>query len=204
MLEFLTFLVILVALFGREFIDYLKKPRLELHFDINNEDYFRKFPFTPDHLEIFNCLIKISNPRVTKLGFIKTPTATEVEAKITYVFQGDKKHIYHPTNLNWSGGQGIPFVSIISGSHYFLDFVKFVKDRELTIIEEGDQKEGKYFELWIPKHYEGILTKFTDDGEYRIHFVITGENCDSYKYVATLKWSKSKWDKPDIKIKKGG
>ena len=157
MIEFLTFLAILVALFGREFIDWLKKPILKVEFDINDKSYFHEIRFeeipsrgTPFHSRIYkegaNCLLKISNPQVKKLGFIRTPTVENVEAKITYIFQGNRKYTYHPTNLNWSGGKFKPSVSIMAGSHHFLDFMRFYNYTALRkACKKAEVPYGRFF-----------------------------------------------------------
>ena len=43
--DLLTLLAIFVALFGREFIDYLKKPKLVPHFDVTDVSYFHEIIF---------------------------------------------------------------------------------------------------------------------------------------------------------------
>lgn len=229
MLEFLTLLAILVALFGKDFVEWLKVPNLELSFDINDESFFHQIHFpigfkhgSSEHYAMgFNCLFKVSNLQKRKfLPFIKTQYAKNVEVKITYIFEGNKKYTYHPTALNWSGNSSEDednTVSIASGSHHFLDFIRFYNyHNELWIDASGwikspinptDRaisnifpKERVYFEPWLPQKHGGIKKRFTVDSEYKIYLILNGENCGPYEYVVNLKWSKSYWDKPDIKI----
>jgi hypothetical protein len=116
----LTFLAILVALFGKEFVNWLTRPALELTFDMKDTSCFHEIKIN-GHPGA-NSLLKISNQK-EGLWFLQRQTAKNVEAKITYIYQGGKKFTYHPTNLTWSGGGDNPFASIVSGSHHFLDFI---------------------------------------------------------------------------------
>jgi len=221
----LTFLAILVALFGREFVSLLKRPDLHLYFDINNKSFFHDINFPLfNHGEYThyskgaNCLLMLSNPK-RKRCFLQTETARGVEVKVTYVHEGARKHTYHPTNLNWSGGKGTKIVQIISGSHHFLDFLRFYNYETALWIDDPDSPNGlkesaitpkqspthlpenkTYFEPWFIGDYAGIKSRFDTDGEYIIHFVVNGENCGPYLYTAIINWSKSQWNKPEIQI----
>ena len=55
-----------------------------------------------------------------------------------------------------------------------------------------------YFELWVPGDYGGIKNRFDSDGIYKIHFILNGENCGPYKFVVTVDWKKTEWNKPKI------
>ncbi len=229
LLECLTFLAILVALFGKEFLEWLKRPHLKIgNFNEQDKSYFHSIHFPlgyksgghEHYSKGINTLLKISNPQEHKVWFIRTGIAKNVEAKITHIDGEDETFIYHPTPLNWSGGNPdnpMP-VSIIPGSHHFLDFIRFynyqddlwIIDPETGKWKKSAIKAGKvspplpeervYFEPWVPQRYGGIARRFTTDGTYKIYFVINGENCGPYKYIATVKWSKSRWDKPEIQI----
>jgi hypothetical protein len=63
-------------------------------------------------------------------------------------------------------------------------------------------EERLYFQPWVPDYHKGITQFFTSGGTYDIHFLINAENCDPQEYVATLKWSRTDWNKPDLKIYK--
>lgn len=222
----LTFLAIIVALFGREFVEWLKRPKIELVFDKNNQSYFHEidfFLFKHGNNEHFakgiNCLLKISNPQKRRL-FLQTQTAKYIEAKITFIYEGNKKFTYHPTNLNWSGTRGkTNKVDIISGSHHFLDFINILNyDNHFWINDPenlGERKKSAItpdqgpaefrtnrinFRPWTVGDYGGLPKMFNSDNTYKIHFVIDGENCSPHKYVATIIWEKSNWKNPDIKI----
>lgn len=148
---------------------------------------------------------------------MQTDKAKNVEAKITYAYFANKKFTYHPTNLNWSGARGDKLIDIISGSHHFLDFIRFYNYENEFLIDDpdkiGDKKvsailpkdapvdlpENKvYFELWVPGGYGGIKSRFDEDGVYRIYLVLNGENCGPYKYVVTIEWNKAEWNNPKI------
>jgi hypothetical protein len=219
----LTFLAILVALFGKEFVSWLKRPDLKLDFDMRNKSFFHERHFGlkklagKDHYSKgVNCLFMVSNPK-KKWRFMQTETAKGVEVKVTYIFMADKKYTYHPTNLNWSGEMhNKPVqVQIIAGSHQFLDFLRFFNyENDLWIFDPNLKKSAIdptkmpnelqgdkiYFEPWFVGESTGITRQFSEDGEYKIHFVINGENCGPYKYIAIIKWCKSEWDKPKIEI----
>jgi hypothetical protein len=67
--DLFTLLAILVAPLGKDFIDWLRKPKLKLSFEMNDISYFHKIPFLLGHFagkdhysEGFNLLLKISNP----------------------------------------------------------------------------------------------------------------------------------------------
>lgn len=224
----LTFLAILVALFGRELVAWLKRPELKLEFDINNQSFFHDqyFPFkipnnnTPHYTKGKNCLLKISNP-IKRRFFLKSESAKGVVAKVSYVYENQNKFTYHPTNLNWSGGRGEKPIDIISGSHHFLDFINiqnyqndyWINDPEnldemkISAIKPNEgpsvhQNNRINFRLWVVGDYGGLPKMFCADENYSIHFVLNGENCGPYKFTASIKWEKSKWDKPDIKIRK--
>jgi len=224
----LTFLAILVALFGRELITWLKRPELKLEFDINNQSFFHDQFFifqipnnqTAHFTKGKNCLLKISNPIKRRL-FLKSESAKGVVAKVTYVNENEKQFTYHPTNLNWSGGRGEKPIDIISGSHHFLDFINIqnyeenywindpenMEDMKISAIKPGEgpklhQKNRTNFRLWVVGDYGGLPKMFYSDAKYIIHFVINGENCGPYKYIASIDWKKTKWDLPDIKIQK--
>ncbi len=199
----LTLLAILVALFGREFVNWLQKPNLELFFDIEDSSCFHVFTRDQErydsNLQIHeivqkpyqaNCLLKITNEtrKWYKLRILENKSALNVQAKVTYIFHKGIKYTYHPTYLNWSGGQFKESVTIIAGSHHYLDFIKF--------------RQYKFI-LWFPPGYDGIEYEFSDSGEYIIHFVINGENCGPYRFKAIINWSKSEWIKPTIRIDQG-
>jgi len=226
-MSLLTFLAILVALFGRDWVDWLKRPNLQLSFNMGDNSYFHEILLPlfqhgnyVHYSEGRNCLLKISNVGRQPLFFLKTQTALAVEAKVTYVVHGGQKHTYHPTYLKWSGADEERPVSIIAGSHHFLDFIKFYNYEHDLWIEEaglvGHLKKSAiradsapvplpktriYFEPWFPQYYQGITKTFDGDETYKIYFVINGENCGPYKYVAVMKWSKAGWDKPRIEIR---
>lgn len=228
--EFLTLLAILVALFGREFVLFLKRPSLEPSFIAEDISYFHDilFPlFKHGDYEHYskgkNCLLKISNLKKKRLLFLTTETAKVCEAKITYIFHNDKKYTYHPTWLKWSGVEKEKPVSIMSGSHHFLDFIRFYNYEDELLIEDSSSpsgvkksaihpssppagsplpKERIYFELWVPQYHMGITKRFFAEGTYKIHFVLNAENCDPCEYVAILKWSRSEWDKVNLSIQK--
>jgi hypothetical protein len=229
--EALTLLAILVALFGREFVQYLKRPILKPDFVADDSSYFHEIHFPlfkhGRHMHYSkgrNCLLKISNPKRMLLPFLTTDTAKGCEVKITYIFDKDRnlKHTYHPTWLKWSGIEEEKPVSIMSGSHHFLDFIRFYNYEDTLWIEDdyvtmGFTKsaippssppaenplpeEKLYFQPWIPGRHSGIKKFFSGSGTYDIHFVINAENCDPQEYVATLKWSRSNWDKSKIEIR---
>ena len=121
--DFLTLLAILVALFGREFIIFLKRPSLQPSFISEDASYFYEnlFPlFTHGGHKHFSkgksCLLKVSNPKRKRLFFLTTETAKGCEAKITYIFHDGKKFTYHPSWLKWSGVEEEKPVSIMPGS----------------------------------------------------------------------------------------
>ncbi|MBW1994379.1 MAG: hypothetical protein JRI77_07990 [Deltaproteobacteria bacterium] len=221
----LTFLAILVALFGKELVSWLKKPRLILTFDINNESYFHDINFhlfTHEGHSYYakgaNCLLMISNPK-RKWGLLQTETARGVEVKVTYIWKGTTKHTYHPTNLNWSGGKGKKSTYIIAGAHHFLDFLRFYNYESALWIGDPNSPNGlrvsaiapneapsplpknrTYFEPWFIGDFGGIKCRFDTDGTYEIHFVVNGENCGPYSYIAKINWSRSTWNRPEIRI----
>lgn len=227
---FFTLLAILVALFGREFVLFLKRPSLEPSFIAEDNSYFHEilFPlFMHGGHQHFskgkNCLLKISNLKRKRLFFLTTETAKGCEAKITYIYNNDKKYTYHPTWLKWSGVEEEKPVSIMSGSHHFLDFIRFynyedelwIQDSSLPLGVKKSEihpsstpagcslpEERLYFQPWVPDHHMGISKYFLTGGTYQIHFVLNAENCDPCEYVATLKWSRSEWDKADLSIQK--
>lgn len=215
-----TLLIVVWAVFHELILTYLRRPKLELKFDIHDESflheiYFQLGQFNKDtwYSEGKNCLLMIVNKDKKLSRFIPQETARGVEAKVTYIYQGKAKHTYHPTNLNWSGGRGKTAISIIAGSHHFLDFLRFYNFKDyLWEKDYGGYKKSEHspetinagpqvcFAPWFVGDYKGIRNEFDADGTYRIHFVINGENCGPYKYVATVKWSKEKWDTPEIMI----
>ncbi len=228
--DILTLLAILVALFGRELVLFLKKPTLKPSFVPEDVSYFHEilFPlFTHGGHKHYskgkNCLLKICNPKRKRLFFLTTETAKECEAKITYIYHDDKKFTYHPTWLKWSGVEEEKPVSIMSGSHHFLDFLRFYNFEDDLWLRDNSfpngvkksaihpssppaeftlPEERLYFEPWVSGRYEGINRCFLTGGTYRIHFVLNAENCDPSEYVATLKWSRSTWDQVDLTIQK--
>ena len=197
----LTFLAIVVALFGREFVSWLQRPNLKLFFDIQDSSCFHIFETRDKTVDVesqkilngpqypyqANCLLKITNEirRWRILRFLQTKSAINVQAKVTYIFHEGTKYTYHPTYLNWSGGKFKESETIIAGSHHYLDFIRFRKP---------------HFVLWFPPGYDGILYKFSDDGEYIIHFIINGENCGPYRFKAIITWSRREWLKPTVRI----
>lgn len=221
----LTFLAILVALFGREFVSWLKKPDLKLDFDIHNESFFHEINFSlfkhggyTHYAKGVNCLLMVSNPK-RKRCFLQTEAARGVEVKVLFIYEGSKKYTYHPTPLKWSGGKEKEPVQIISGSHHFLDFIRFYNYNSALWIDDPDSPDGIkksaitpneapsplpknkiYFEPWLIGGFGGIRYRFDADGIYKIHFVVNGENCGAYSYIATINWTKSHWNKPEIQI----
>ena len=158
MQNWLTFLAVIVALFGRNLIEALRRPKLELAFDITDVSYHHKMHFhvLTEHYEDFsteymsagkNCLLKIINPQRRKLLF-QSQAAKAVEAKVTFIFKDGEKHTYHPTSLNWSGNnsnaEGPNTVSIMAGAHHFLDFIRFYNyDNDLWIYDEDNPRVPK-------------------------------------------------------------
>jgi hypothetical protein len=221
----LTFLAIIVALFGREFVTWLKRPKLSLIFQKDNKSFFHKMDFplfehggATHYSNGINCLFRVDNS-IRNTWFIQTEKAEQVETKITYVYHENKKHTYHPTNLNWSGSRGENAINIISGSHHYLDFIRFYNyENEFLIDDPENPIERKasaippdeppanvnlpnnkiYFELWVPQDYGGIKKRFDEDGTYRFHMVLNGKNCGPKKYVVTVKWNKKEWNDPAI------
>jgi len=228
--DFLTLLAILVALFGREFVSYFKKPILEPSFLPEDVSYFHEILFPlfkhgghQHYSKGRNCLLKICNPKRKRLLFLKSETAKNCEAKITYIYHDDKKYTYHPTWLKWSGVEEEKPVSIMSGSHHFLDFLRFYNYEDDLWIRDNSfpngvkksaihpssppadsplPEERLYFEPWVSPRYGGIAKLFLTGGTYKIHFVLNAENCDPNEYTATLKWTRSTWDKIDLTINK--
>lgn len=228
--EFLTLIAILVALFGREFVAYLKRPIFELSFDSGDVSNFHEalFPLFKHgghqhYSKGMKCLLKISNRKRKRLFFVTSETAKGCEAKITYVLHNKHKFTYHPTWLKWSGVKEEQPVSIMSGSHHYLDFINFynfendlwledqsfpmgVKRSAITPstppAEWSPPEERLYFKLSIPDKDIGIPNCFLTGGTYEIHIIINAENCDPCEYVVALKWSRTKWDKVELTIEK--
>lgn len=228
-----TFLLFLTALFYHVILEKLQRPELAPDFKIEDISYFHDifFPLFVQEAKHGakgkNSLIMISNRRRKRFfGLIESRMAEDVEVKVTYIYEGEEKHTYHPTNLNWSGGRENPFVSIPSDSHHFLDFIKFINHEDKLYFQhpisrkwrESDLKpsevagdiranygfpeQGIYFRPWFIGDWGGIKDLFSEDDTYRIHFVINAKNCGPFKYRATLKWSKADWDKPQLEIEK--
>jgi len=158
----------------------------------------------------------ISNPK-RKRCLLQTETARGVEVKVTYIYEGTKKYTYHPTNLNWSGGKGKKPVHIIAGAHHFLDFLRFYNYESALWIDDPNSPNGlsaitpneapiplpknkTYFEPWFIGDFRGIKRRFDTDGIYKINFIVNGENCGPYSYIANINWNRSKWNKPEIQI----
>jgi hypothetical protein len=226
--DFLTLLAILVALFGREFIIFLKRPSLEPTFIQEDTSYFHEnlFPlFTHGGHRHFakgrSCFLKISNPRRRRLFFLGSQTAKGCEAKVTYIFHDGKKFTYHPSWLIWSGVEREKPVSIMSGSHHFLHFLDIFNYEDELWIKDATFPNGVkksaihpsqapagctlpedriYFELSASDHKAEIRNTFLNGGTYEIHFLLNGENCEPSEYMATLQWSRAEWDKPNLTI----
>lgn len=228
--EFLTLIAILVALFGREFVAYLKRPILELSFNARDVSNFHEalFPLFvhgghQHYSKGMKCLLKISNRKRKRFFFVTSETAKGCEAKVTYILHNNHKFTYYPTWLKWSGVREEQPVSIMSGSHHYLDFINFynfendlwLKDQAFPMgvkrsaihpntppAEWSPPEEKLYFELSIPDKDMGIPNWFITDGAYEIHIMINAENCDPCEYVVTLKWSRSQWNRVGLTIER--
>ncbi len=226
----LTLIAILVALFGKEIVAYLKRPIFELSFDVGDVGNFHEalFPlFTHGGQQHYskgmNCLIKISNQKRKRLFFITSETAKGCEVKVTYILHNNNKFTYYPTWLKWSGVKEEQPVSIMSGSHHYLDFINFynfendlwLRDKTIPMgvkrsaihpstppAEWSPPDEKLYFKLCIPEKDMAINKCFFTGGTYQIHIMLNAENCDPCEFVATLKWSRSKWDKVELTIER--
>lgn len=157
-------------------------------------------------------------------------TAKKVQAKIEkIVFPNNDgsvvERFYYPTPLKWSGERRWIPLDIPKKSHQFLDFfwafnestpaiskfnydkfsyynIKIQKDIIEKIIRENiEPSEEVVWNLWVDNSYDmGIPEKIDFEGDFKIHFFITGENISPVKLVAKMNWSKEKWNSPDIKF----
>lgn len=105
-LKFLTFLAIIVALFGKLFRDRLLKPQIEVSFDSNSDRCFRNATVLKDIIQEFPyCLDTKRQYFRLKVANKGRSTAKNVRAIIDVYYEGkEEAERFEPNALKWISG----------------------------------------------------------------------------------------------------
>jgi len=191
---------------------------------ISFEEFENEIEFCDDKFYFqrpgFNSRIKIANEGRT--------TAKNVQVYVERVELYDLQDNlikpplhYHPTKIKWSGEMNWSPVDIISDSHFFLDvfwcrnetleeivefnYETFEEKIEKDIITEFLTYEyysnNIFWNIWVESPAKrGIPQIYQHEGMIDVFFIINAENTSVLKFKANIKWSKSNWDRPEIKF----
>ena len=122
--------------------------------------------------------------------------------------------------VKWSGEKEYNKVDIAPhSSYFFLDLVAYsISERyDICSYYEGREdvpwglldpkyySDNVYWAVWVDRSYpRGIHEKFTWEGYVELNYYVMADNCKPTSFTALMLWQRSRWNKPEICIKRGG
>jgi hypothetical protein len=208
-------------------LNFLRRPKLDMSFNQNEEGCYHELlhnPIEEIRDPITNTRYVIRQPGFNARAIVTNKgktTARKVEARIVDIVIYDKKgtlvkrQVYHPSIVKWSGEKDYHPVDISQESHFFLDLFYAVSEtredilkyhKELgedtlqRILGDAEYSGDVFWNVWIDTSYpRGVPPKYTVEGHFEFNFIVHAENCKPCNFTVSVGWNKGRWNRPDIK-----